>query len=420
MKNEKTAKNSKTIEISDNPKPAEKKPEKSKKPQKPNKSNKKLIIICIFIAIFVAGGVTGLMILLNKKSGSGPTSTNSGSQTPEIQRYYSNLSGLEIPDEKLNDSPIFCIQVPNGTDGARPHVGLQEASIVYEAIAEAGITRFAAVFQNPKNTVIGPIRSLRLYYLEWDTPLGCTVVHAGGADDAIAALRSGGYNEIDEGAYNWRDGYDYIAPNNLFTDAKNLSDFAKEYGLEDSGKNAKAYPRLLPTEAIEIQAKNIEAAKDTTDTEGKVVKSTTPLVSEISINFGNFPDFNTHYSYNPQSGSYARSYESGEKEISYVCSKENPIISRDCREEQIAPSAVVAMEVEESLADDNYHQVIQAIGEGIAYIFQNGEAHKGTWSKASAASQIIFKDENGKEVSFTPGMLWISAIPRGIGSVEYK
>ena len=112
MKNEKTAQNSKTIEISDNPKPAEKKPEKSKKPQKPNKSNKKLIIICIFIAIFVAGGITGLMILLNKKSGSGPTSTNSGSQTPEIQRYYSNLSGLEIPDEKLNDSPIFCIQPP--------------------------------------------------------------------------------------------------------------------------------------------------------------------------------------------------------------------------------------------------------------------------------------------------------------------
>lgn len=417
MKNEKTVHKAPVLEISDEPEDINNKP-KNNKSKEAKKSHKKFIVICIIIAILVAGGVTGLMIFLNRKPSDKPTEVKN--QVAEAPKYYSRLSGLEIPDEKLNDSPIFCIQVPNGTDGARPHVGLQEASIVYEAIAEAGITRFAAVFQNPKNTVIGPIRSLRLYYLEWDTPLGCTVVHAGGADDAIAALRSGGYNEIDEGAYNWRDGYDYIAPNNLFTDAKNLSDFAKEYGLEDSGKNAKAYPRLLPAEAKEIQAKNLENSKDATDSEGKVVKSTSPLVSEIAINFGNFPDFNTRYTYDSTTGTYARSYESGEKELSYSCIKENPIISRDCKSEQISPSAVVAMEVEESLDDDNYHQVIQAIGEGTAYIFQNGEAIKGTWSKASAASQIVFKDENGKEVSFTPGMLWISAIPRSIGSVEYK
>ena len=412
MKNQKTAQNPPVIEISDEV-------EADNQPEETKKSNKKLIIICILVSILVTGGVTGLLIFLNRK----PAQDEPGeteNQVVEEPKYYSRLSGLEITDDKLNDSPIFCIQVPNGTDGARPHAGLQEASIVYEAIAEAGITRFAAVFQNPKNTVIGPIRSLRLYYLEWDTPLGCTVVHAGGADNAIAALRAGGYNEIDEGAYNWRDHSDYIAPNNLFTDAKNLSDFAKANGLEDSGKNAKTYPRLLPDEAKELQAKNLEASKDTTDSEGNVVKSTTPLVSEISINFGNFPDFNTSYTYDAITGTYARSYASGEKELSYKCSTEDPVMSRDCKTEQIAPSAVVAMEVEESLDDDNYHQVIQAIGEGAAYIFQNGEAHKGTWSKASAASQIVFKDEKGEEISFTPGMLWISAIPRGIGSVEYQ
>ena len=64
-------------------------------------------------------------------------------------------------------------------------------------------------------------------------------------------------------------------------------------------------------------------------------------------------------------------------------------------------------------------QVIETIGTGTAYIFQNGSATKGTWSKASRASQIVFKDEKGNEISFAPGQLWISAIPRGIGSVEY-
>ena len=383
--------------------------ERSPKKDQP-KSPKKLLICCLIVAVLAAAGVTTAMILLNRKNDE--TGSTDNAPTPEAPKYYSRLTGLEIANDSLNDSPIFCIQVPNGTDGARPHAGLEEAAIVYEAI-------FAAVFQNPENTAIGPIRSLRMYYLEWDTPLGCTIVHAGGADDAIAALRSGGYNDIDEGAYNWRDASDYIAPNNLFTDAQNLNAFAKEYNLAGTGKIAKVYPRYTPDEAKKLREDNLAASKDQTDAEGNVVKSTTPLVSEIDINFGNFPDFNTHYTYNPETGLYARSYVSGEKELSYDCAKEDPVMSRDCEAKQIAPSAVVAMEVEESLADDNYHQVIEAIGSGTAYVFQNGRAIKGTWAKSSAASQIVFKDEAGTEITFAPGQLWISAIPRGLGSVDY-
>ncbi|MDO4889357.1 MAG: DUF3048 domain-containing protein [Candidatus Saccharibacteria bacterium] len=409
----------KTIEITDAETKENVKPKKVEKPKKSNNqtSKKKLIIICIILFVLVTGGVVAAMLLLNRKPDDKASDNNN--TTAEAPRYYSRLSGLEIDTDELNNSPIFCIQVPNGTDGARPHAGLQEASIVYEAIAEAGITRFAAVFQNPTNTAIGPIRSLRLYYLEWDTPFGCTVVHAGGADDAIAALRSGGYSEIDEGAYNWRDGSDYIAPNNLFTDAKNLNLFIDENNIEKNGTNAKVYPRLTPEDAKKIREENQKRAANTTDENGNVVKSNTPLVTEIAINFGNFPDFNTRYTYDPTTGLYARSYETGEKEMSYNCTKKIPVMSRDCEQVQIMPSAVVAMEVEEGLADDNYHQVIQAIGEGTAYIFQNGQAIKGTWSKASAASQIVFKDEEGNEISFAPGQLWISAIPRSVGSVEY-
>lgn len=399
---------------------------KSKKIEKPKRakraknqtSKKKLIIICTILFVLVVGGVVAAMIFINKKPAPA-TSSNPDTNKPE-PKYYSRLTGLEISNNELNSLPIFCIQVPNGTDGARPHAGLSEAAIVYEAIAEAGITRFAAVFQDPESTAIGPIRSLRMYYLEWDTPLGCTVVHAGGADDAIAALRSGGYNEIDEGIYTWRDGNDYIAPNNLFTDVKSLGLFVEQNDIGRNGENAKVYPRLLPEEATKLRTENQAAAADKTDDNGNVVKSTTPLITDIAINFGNFPDFNTRYTYDPATGLYARSYETGEKELSFNCTKKNPVMSRDCEQVQIAPSAVVAMEVEEYLADDNYHQVIEAIGEGTAYIFQNGEAHKGTWAKASAASQIVFKDENGNEVSFAPGQLWISAIPRGTGSVDYK
>ena len=112
--------------------------------------------------------------------------------------FYSPLTGLPVADEAAITAPTYCVQTPNGTDGARPQVGLDEAGVIFEAIAEAGITRFAAIYQNPSSAVIGPIRSLRLYYLHWDTPFDCTIVHAGGADDAIAAVRNGGYKDMSE------------------------------------------------------------------------------------------------------------------------------------------------------------------------------------------------------------------------------
>ena len=104
---------------------------------------------------------------------------------------YSDLTGEPLADAAAKTAPVYCIQTPNGTDGARPQAGLNEAGVVFEAIAEAGITRFAAIYQNPSSAVIGPIRSLHIYYLEWDTPFDCAIVHAGGSGDALAAVAAG-------------------------------------------------------------------------------------------------------------------------------------------------------------------------------------------------------------------------------------
>ncbi|MBP5675378.1 DUF3048 domain-containing protein, partial [Candidatus Saccharibacteria bacterium] len=101
---------------------------------------------------------------------------------------------------------------------------LSEAKIVYEAIAEGGITRFAAIYRDAKSDVIGPVRSLRTYYLEWDTPYDCTIVHAGGEKNALSRVQS--YDHLSESAtYMWRDYSAYYAQNNLFTSAKLLESF---------------------------------------------------------------------------------------------------------------------------------------------------------------------------------------------------
>ena len=185
-----------------------------------DKKPRSWIVFLIFGIISLIGGIAFILLtlLIPKETPENLSFPQIPSQSQTAAKYYSNLTGLELASEALITAPTYCIQIPNGTDGARPQVGLNEAGVIFEAIAEAGITRFAAIYQNPTSAAIGPIRSLRLYYLQWDTPFDCTVVHAGGADDALAALRQGGYKDLTENySYMYRDNNGVRRWNNLFT-----------------------------------------------------------------------------------------------------------------------------------------------------------------------------------------------------------
>ncbi len=388
--------------------------------------HKKCIIITAIVILLLAiiGGVVWLVFFSNIFKNE-ETVVEDEEIVVEGPKFYGKLSGLQIKDESENSKPTYCIQIPNGIDGARPQAGLNQAAVVFEAIAEAGITRFAAIYQNPKDEAIGPIRSLRNYYLDWDTPFDCTVVHAGGATDAIAALRAGGYREVDESLiYTWRNVSSYWAPNNLFTSAELLEKAARDDGYSSS--NPQVLPRLTPEEAADAVAtarKNAGLDQTEENAEENAEENVTPLVKEIAVNFGGVGSFNTVYHYDEATNSYNRSYASGEDHIVYTCidtGKAQPDPKTDCGvAKQVSPSAIAVMKVDEYLDTDNYHHVIQTIGTGNAYIFQNGTATRGTWKKNSKSAQIEFRDDSGNTISFTPGQLWIAAIPNSGGSVRY-
>ena len=67
--------------------------------------------------------------------------------------------GIKVEPAVL-DKKISTVVIENHPD-ARPQSGLDKASIVYETIAEGGITRFLAVFQENEVAEIGPVRSAR-------------------------------------------------------------------------------------------------------------------------------------------------------------------------------------------------------------------------------------------------------------------
>lgn len=343
----------------------------------------------------------------------------------EKGKYFSKLSGEELSDLRENAAPTFCVQIPNGVDGGRPQVGLTEAKVVFEAITEAGITRFAAIYQNELPNVIGPIRSLRTYYLYWDTPFDCIVVHAGGADDALSALRTNNYRELDEDRdYMFRD--TNVAErlwNNLFATRTGLNSFAQNMGYLSS--DVQAFLRYTPVGGaiakIKTQATHPLVIDQAADGDTSELK---PRITKINLRFGEMPNFNPVFSYDAASNSYLRAYETGETHLALNCGSlegygQPSIAELSCTEQQVTAQSVIAMIVQESRAADNYHENIAALGTGTAYVFQNGGMVEGTWEKSEIGEQIVFRDKQGQAIELVPGRTWIAAIPT-YGSVEYE
>lgn len=384
------------------------------------KKSKKLIVAIILILVVAAAGVGGWWWFSHQDEADGGDAILGGSQ-PEPLRNA--LTGLVVSENNPKSALTYCVQIPNGsTDGARPQVGLTHAGVVFEAITETGITRFAAIFDGGVDTgVIGPIRSLRPYYLDWDTPFGCTVVHDGGSHEALAAVGNGNYRNLDEDfRYMWKETYiqgQYRYWNNVFTSPTKLLEFNESRG--ETSSNVKVFPRLTETQVAEILDSQ-RALCDDEESEACESIESHVQVTHIHTVFTNIVDYMVDYNYDPATNTYLRSYGNGDAHMSYDC----PVGTgegnmNNCTLTQVAPSAVAIMRVRESTMADNYHEQIQTIGSGEAYIFQNGTIVEGTWEKSSQASQIVFRDTTGAEISFTPGQLWIAAIPQ-FGRISWE
>lgn len=373
---------------------------------------KKWWVIVLIIVILITSGVIAWWLLTKDVEELLPGGGfGEGGNTSEP--IYSNLTGLEISDESLNQSPTFCVQIPNGsTDGARPQAGLNQAAVVFEAIAETGITRFAAIFQNPSTGVIGPIRSLRPYYLDWDTPFDCTVVHDGGSAEALAVVSNGRYRNLDENFdYMWKVNDPRRLWNNVFTSPDKLLNFNRDNNYLSS--NPRTFVRFEPTELADLGSQATQCPEEAEEC------STPNQATNIRTVFTNLSDYIVNYSYDATQNNYRRSYEGTGPHLTYACPANVTDLAQCGDPIQVTPNVLIVMRVQEHTMSDNYHESIQTIGEGIAYIFQNGTVTEGTWKKSSQDSQIQFHDLEGSIIKLVPGQVWISAVPQ-FGSVNWQ
>lgn len=270
----------------------------------------------------------------------------------------------ENVNESTNSNIPFMVMIENSVS-SRPQSGLGSADVIYETSAEGGIPRFMALFHKDSSNTIGPVRSVRPYFLDLALENNLPFAHCGGSADALTSISQDdsimSINEISNGEYFWRD-KKRESPHNLYTSSSKLLDSITD-------KNFLSVPKPFA-----------EFNKDYYSNES--LNSVSNLMLNLNKNY------DTSYVY--EDNVYKKSMDG--------------IIALDAEtNKQLSFSNVVIQKTTISLQDDNLHLDIDLIGEGEGYIFSNGKYVNVIWKKETANSKTTFYDINGDVVPLSPG-----------------
>jgi Protein of unknown function (DUF3048) N-terminal domain/Protein of unknown function (DUF3048) C-terminal domain len=338
-------------------------------------TRKEFIIGSIVFVILLGGSIAFGMIL----TAGSPATVTSKVPPPPPKPITSPLTGLPVTAAQAQ-LPVTGVMIEN-SDFARPQSGLREAGVVFEAIAEGGITRFLALYQEAAPNNIGPIRSARPYYEEWALGFDAAYAHVGGSPEALSDISAWHVRDMNEFYYgnNFHRISSRVAPHNMYTSMSELRAIEKQNGWTTSHFTGFERKKPQPT--------------------------TTPTASTIDFTIS-WSDYYVHYKYDPATNSYLR-WEGGAPHIDATSGK------------QLKPNVVIGLVMPYSLESDGYHSDYNTIGSGKAYIFQDGTATIGTWHKASRSSNFTFTDTSGKAIGLNPGQTWITALGSS-GNITYK
>jgi hypothetical protein len=284
---------------------------------------------------------------------------------------------------------------------ARPQSGLSSADVVYEAVAEGGITRFMAVFYcNLAEVQVGPVRSARTYFLDWLSEYDALYAHVGGANtpgpaDALGQIIKYGIKDLNQ--FNigfptfWRDyqrlGHPVATEHTMYSTTKKLWDVGAK-------RNWTA-----------VDSAGIHWDADFTPWKFKDDAKSPGTTTKVNVIFWEGqPDYTVDWTYDPSCNCYKRKNAG----VDHVDLNNNQVLS---------PKVVVVQFMKESPANDGYegnaHRLYGNKGTGKALIFQDGTVVQGTWSKANRLAREKFLDATGKEVAFNKGQIWIQTVPEG-------
>ncbi len=299
----------------------------------------------------------------------------SGVETP----YRHPLTGEPSFDE-VERPHIYGVMVENMVE-AWPLSGIDQAFLVIEAPVEAAIPRLLAFYyQGQEVNKIGPVRSARPYYLNWNEELEAMYVHVGGSPDALNQIRYSDMLDLNEfyyGWFFWRSD-SRSAPHNTYISSE----------LLDS-----AYEEVSSWETVLDPEYGLWSFKD------DVAEDERPEYQMVTMNFSPYFGglYEAGWEYDPETNDYVR-YQSG---------YEMTLLEGD----GVRANNIAILETDIVVLDEIGRRQITTAGEGPAMVIQDGQVIMGTWSKPSSEGRLRFYDnETGEEIMFNAGVTWIEVL----------
>lgn len=312
---------------------------------------------------------------------------NSTPATP-VKNVQNPITGLMYTDAESAswiDLRPLAVMVNNHVD-ARPQSGLSSADIVYEMVAEGGITRYLPFFLTNTPEKIGPVRSTREYYLVLVKELGdAMLMHIGYSPQALQAIETWPVRSLSRGgATFWRDNTRNVATEHTaYVNGVDLRKRADELGWSGVGK--------IDMWKFKDDTTTYAAQKD---------------AKKLTTTFWYPGDYTAIFEYVPETNSYKRF-------LGYDV-KDNPIphIDNETREQITVSNVIVQFAAEVPIAgDDKNRLTYQLIGSGSGYVLLDGKIINITWSKEKRDERTMFYDQDGKEVLFNRGKFWVQIVP---------
>lgn len=291
---------------------------------------------------------------------------------------YWPLTGAVAGAESAIDRRPLSIKVENSKE-ARPQIGLQEADVVYESIAEGGVTRFNAIFHSTLPAEVGPVRSARLSDVSVVPQYNALFAFSGASTEVNSAVRAAGLPNLSQDAgvsAPYRRSSQRYAPHNLYIDVAKAYAEATQRGYEVTS--------VVAPLAFDQSVRAIG----------------TPNASTVTVPFSNYNTVT--WNFDVASKRYLR------------VNNGTPFVDAGTGAQISAKNVVVLWAAYVPASTNKGAQTfdINLVGTGTASMFIDGVRIDGAWT-AGASAPPTFTSADGTPLLLAPGNTWFQVVPLG-------
>lgn len=314
-------------------------------------------------------------------AGAAPTSgAPAVERAQEPQGPPSPFDGIRAADESALRRRPMAVMFDNHPR-ARPQTGLSKAEVVYEILAEGGITRLMAVFLREQPEVVGPVRSARDYFVQIAAESDPFYVHVGSSPQGKALIERLGVVNLDDGrgAGGFFRSADRSSPHNLYISLPKARAWADQRGWDK---------REPPGSGFRFAERPQFGGKP-----AKSIRITIPSA---------FEGYQVEYAYDEGRGLWLRTIN-GE-----------PHVDEATREQLAARTVIVQTASTRPVPGDTEGRIeVDVVGSGRAQVFAAGQGTAARWRKQSARTPTVYSDPEGNPLEFPAGQIWVQVVPPG-------